>query len=89
MMKRPEEHIFLLSGCIREEALYEYARGGFSGEVREHITAHIKACPLCLDALDGIRIHDDTVLMQGHVSRLRERVKGNVRMRKSLGRRKV
>lgn len=88
-MKSPDKHIFLPSGCIREEAMFEYLQGGFPEEIRKEIEAHTAACPLCREAMEGIGSTGKPEQHRQHLRLLRNRMQGSVRMRYDMQKQSV
>ncbi len=47
--------LFTESGCLKEEAMQDYLLGRLTEEEQQAIAKHLAYCPLCTDALEGMK----------------------------------
>lgn len=56
MSKKRDPICFLPSGCLRPEAFRQYEEGVLPAALRLEVDAHLALCPLCRNALEGMRL---------------------------------
>ena len=84
MSKERNPICFLPSGCLRPEAFRQYEEGVLPAALRLEADAHLAICPLCRNALEGMRLAGNQDVFAQQVDSLNAAVRARAAERQPI-----